>query len=192
MDIQQVEPRSTGEPQGSGSQINRRTVVAVGLAAAWTVPLIQLATAAPAAAASGTTLTISGLNAHYSGNVAKGNNAQLRLDITGKVDDVGPAKGTASAVTLTFFVPTAVSTTTPTITKIPKNWTAGTPTASPGGWTFTFTSAISPKSHLSFNTIQLGGGNLTGAAFLLTVTVQDAVAPISSGTNSVQVASHQN
>ena len=157
MEIQRVEPRSTGEPQGTSSPISRRTVVGVGVAAAWTIPLIQLAAAAPAAAL--TTPPKAVFSPVLGGKYGP---TTFPLQLSGSVKVTGAGQ---SPVVLHVLVPAnAVRTATPTATnsaEAPKWTPSGTPTLSGGYWTFQFT-APGVASTLALHKIELllGGGNI--------------------------------
>jgi hypothetical protein len=189
MDIQKAEPHGTGEPQGTGSPISRRTVVAVGVAAAWTIPLIQLATAAPASAFSASFSTA--LGGAYEGKPQRP--AYAPLDISGAVTIGG---GVSSIMfTLSIIVPGSLTGNSPTTLSGSTSWVAsGLPPTQTGNgsnatFTFVFTATLSSGATASLTGIKLNlkKDDLIGAN-LITATVSSSGNPsLATSTNTTAI-----
>src|SRR5690242_11213904 len=93
--------------------ISRRTLVRAGATAAWTVPLVQVVSAAPALAAVSTTK--SNLTATLTANYATG----PKVHVSGTVNTSGAS---ATALQLTIQLPTGVTASDATVAP-GNNWT---------------------------------------------------------------------
>jgi hypothetical protein len=161
------------------SAVGRRTVLAVGLAAAWSIPQIQLATALPSVVGSTVPppsfLTLTCLAGSYSCQC----NGSTILNVAGwvKNDTARGGNGNhgkdAAAVTLILVLPKSVSKQIPTILRTGNTWaTVGTPTETDDGdYMYTFVAAIAPGDKVSLVGIELKFRHSSGKSFILTATV---------------------
>lgn len=117
--------------------LSRRQVVKAGAHSAWAVPLITIATAAPALAVSGQgSLVASRFTAYY-----EKNRNHFRLNL-GPIKNTG--SGTTGQVTVVFRVPQPqqyAGAAPRLVGPKPKGWSYAGSGSYPGGWTFTFVSA---------------------------------------------------
>jgi hypothetical protein len=142
------------DPSSVPPGISRRRIVK---GAAWTAPVIVMASAAPAIAASPPVVTTTGIAG--TGGLSTTETVNMTFNNAG-----GAASVLSATVTVT---PTAVvggSLTVPTSTTLATNWTNTTPTSSGTGFTTTFTRndgiAVSPGTRtLSFQFTKSTGGN---------------------------------
>jgi hypothetical protein len=176
MSMELMDERSTADPQmhATRSAVGRRTVLAVGLAAAWSIPQIQLASALSPLSASAVPgqnpPEMANLSAFYSGN---GKDAKT-LNIRGQVINKAT---TVAVVTLTFGLPLSTKK-APEVTGYPGAWNpVGETTGKSHDWVVTFMAAIDGETTLSFSTIQIGVKGAAGTPFLLTATANVDGAP---------------
>ncbi len=142
-----------GRDVAKARYVSRRTLVRTGATAAWAVPVISVATAAPAMAAVSGGLSVSG-----SGSYANKNSTALPLTITVTNNRTSAASG--CSVTVSF-----PSGWTPSCTQ-PSGWTVSTGNAQthtfnssaaiPGSGTTTFTSTFTVTSAHKGNAVQIG------------------------------------
>lgn len=171
--MSELEPTGRTPEPVSRSGPSRRSVVRVGAAAVWTIPLVQVATSAPAFAASGpATLSISAFTAIRSGqNVS----VTIGLQNSGGVP-------TSSSLVLDFSVPDiggGYDKKPGSASSLSSGWTPRggdpLPNGNTGPWTYRFTST---------STLAPGTQNVT-----FTIALDGPAAPTSSGNFNTSVVS---
>jgi len=139
-----IDKQPTNQTESKRSGMSRRTVVKTGAHAAWAVPAISLATAAPAMASSGAVLSISGTSA---------NRAVAILTASASVDNTG-TQTTSGLQLIVDISSTSGNATGVTAATTPTGW--GTPVkTNPGSqlarFTYTATGQLANGASQSFS-----------------------------------------